>query len=80
MRLMPGFSGPSIPPPPPPVPTVDTARREREAARLKQRQSEAKRRGRASTILSDEVGSEDSLGAVKRPSAGGGDRSSRLLG
>ena len=80
MRIMPGFSRPSLPPPPPPVPTVDTAAKEREAARLKQRQAEAQRRGRASTILSDELDDSGGLGKVNRPSAGGAGRSARLLG
>lgn len=60
---------------PPPVPTRDSAAEDREAARKKQRQSEARRKGRAATILTDPETGLGS-GAISRPQA----RSSRLLG
>lgn len=64
------FSGPpkmDLPPPPPPAPTREDP--EVLAAKKKLRESEARRKGRASTIL---AAKEDALGEapVVRPEAG----------
>jgi hypothetical protein len=56
---------PPPPPPPPPVPTYDDP--EIEAARKKLRQSERRRKGRGSTILTGGLG-DTGQASVSRPS------------
>ncbi len=78
MQLMPGFgSSPSVPAPPPPVPTREDPAVTQ--AKTDLRISEAKRRGRAASILTSGSGADEDLGAgttLDRPQA----RGAALLG
>ena len=72
MSIFPGFGGPSAPapppPPPPPPPPIERTDPSIAAAKRKLEESEAKRRGRRGSMLTNS-GQNVSGGSILRPSA-----------